>query len=103
MTFILLPRRKGRPRTIERIAVTCWQCARAVEVDAWPMETVNDVVRTARAARMLAVEDDLNDRVLIFCHEGCAEKNRNAEGEYRNLAPEVKSRAGRILSSVYLL
>lgn len=102
MTFTVLPR-PGRPRNIRRVLVTCWDCSHQVEVDYGPMETVGDVFTHAYRARMVPVMDELNERVLVFCDWGCAAHNRNAEGEYRRLAPEVSSRAGQIISSVYLL
>lgn len=101
--FVVLPRRPGRPRHIGRVQMTCWDCARVVTIDLWPLETVGDVVQHARRAKMVAKFDDENERVLIFCDDVCAARNCNESGEYRKLAPNVTSRAGRIISSVYLL
>lgn len=101
--FVVLPRTPDRPRKIGRVYMTCWHCSRAVEIDLWPLETVEDVVRHAYRAKMVAKFDDDNERVLIFCYDGCADRNKNEAGEYRKLAPRVTSRAGRIISSVYLL
>lgn len=83
------------------ISLTCWHCARRVEVNEYALTTVNDVLNHARRAKMIVKDDPRNGRVLVFCGQRCASENMTDEG-YRIAAPAAGYRGGRIISSVYL-